>query len=50
MIDAAHAELSEAGADTDAEVSRMGGPVPPMLWFRDQDGNPLLIVEDSGQR
>jgi len=20
------------------------------LWFRDQDGNPLLIVEDSGQQ
>jgi catechol 2,3-dioxygenase-like lactoylglutathione lyase family enzyme len=49
-IDAVHAELSEAGADVDAEVSRMGGPVPPMLWFRDQDGNPLLVVEDSGQR
>jgi hypothetical protein len=23
----------------------MGGPVPPMFWFRDPDGNSLLIVE-----
>jgi len=49
-IDAVHAELSEAGVDTDAEVSRMGDPVPPMLWFRDPDGNQLLVVEDRGQR
>jgi hypothetical protein len=26
---------------------RMGGPVPPMFFFRDQDGNRLLIVERS---
>jgi hypothetical protein len=25
----------------------MGGPVPPMFFFRDQDGNSLLIVERS---
>jgi catechol 2,3-dioxygenase-like lactoylglutathione lyase family enzyme len=49
-IDAVHAELREAGVDADAEVSRMGGPVPPMLWFRDQDRNPLLVVEDSRER
>jgi hypothetical protein len=24
---------------------RMGDPVPPMFWFRDQDGNSLLIVQ-----
>ena len=23
----------------------MGDPVPPMFWFRDPDGNSLLIVE-----
>lgn len=23
------------------------GPVPPMFWFRNQDGNTLLIVERS---
>ena len=49
-IDAVHADLSGTGVDTDAEVSRFGDPVPPMLWFRDQDGNSLLLVEDSGQR
>jgi catechol 2,3-dioxygenase-like lactoylglutathione lyase family enzyme len=43
-IDAAHAELGSRGVDVDAEVSRMGAPVPPMFWFRDPDGNSLLIV------
>jgi catechol 2,3-dioxygenase-like lactoylglutathione lyase family enzyme len=46
-IDEAHGELRSRGVDTDDEVSRMGGPVPPMFWFRDQDGNTLLLVEDS---
>jgi catechol 2,3-dioxygenase-like lactoylglutathione lyase family enzyme len=45
-IDEAHDELSARGVDLD-EVSRMGGPVPPMLFFRDQDGNTLLIVENQ---
>jgi len=44
-IDATHAELRAAGVDVDAEVMRMGGPVPPMFWFRDPDANTLLIVE-----
>jgi catechol 2,3-dioxygenase-like lactoylglutathione lyase family enzyme len=43
-IDATHAELRLRGVDVDAEVSRMGDPVPPMFWFRDPDGNSLLIV------
>jgi catechol 2,3-dioxygenase-like lactoylglutathione lyase family enzyme len=43
-IDATHAELRSRGVDVDAEVSRMGDPVPPMFWFRDPDGNSLLIV------
>jgi catechol 2,3-dioxygenase-like lactoylglutathione lyase family enzyme len=47
-IDATHSALREAGVDVDDEVSRMGGPVPPMVWFRDQDSNTLLLVEDSG--
>jgi catechol 2,3-dioxygenase-like lactoylglutathione lyase family enzyme len=44
-VDATHAELREAGVDVDAEVSRMGDPVPPMFWFRDPDGNTLMVVE-----
>jgi predicted enzyme related to lactoylglutathione lyase len=44
-IDASHAELKAKGVDVDAEVSRMGDPVPPMFWFRDTEGNSLLIVQ-----
>jgi catechol 2,3-dioxygenase-like lactoylglutathione lyase family enzyme len=44
-VDADHAALTAAGVDVDAEVARYGGPVPPMFWFRDPDGNSLLIVE-----
>jgi catechol 2,3-dioxygenase-like lactoylglutathione lyase family enzyme len=43
-IDADHASLRARGVDTDAEVMRMGDPVPPMFFFRDQDGNRLLLV------
>jgi catechol 2,3-dioxygenase-like lactoylglutathione lyase family enzyme len=45
-IDADHADLKAAGVDVDAEIGRMGEPIPPMFWFRDPDGNSLLIVED----
>jgi predicted enzyme related to lactoylglutathione lyase len=44
-IDATHAHMNALGVDVDAEVSRMGGPVPPMFWFRDIDGNTLLVVQ-----
>jgi catechol 2,3-dioxygenase-like lactoylglutathione lyase family enzyme len=44
-IDADHADLKARGVDVDPEVSRMGDPVPPMFWFRDLDGNSLLVVE-----
>ena len=44
-IDGTHAALKSASVDVDAEVSRMGDPVPPMFWFRDPDGNTLLVVE-----
>ncbi len=44
-IEADHAALRELGVDVDAEISRMGGPVPPMFWLRDLDGNTLLVVE-----
>jgi catechol 2,3-dioxygenase-like lactoylglutathione lyase family enzyme len=43
-IDADHGKLRERGVDVDGEVMRMGGPVPPMFFFRDQDGNRLLAV------
>jgi catechol 2,3-dioxygenase-like lactoylglutathione lyase family enzyme len=43
-IEGYHAELKAAGVDVDAEVSRMGDPVPPMFWLRDPEGNTLLVV------
>jgi catechol 2,3-dioxygenase-like lactoylglutathione lyase family enzyme len=46
-IDATHAELRSDGVDVDAEVSRMGDPVPPMFWFRDPEGYSLMIVEQQ---
>ncbi|MGH2831572.1 MAG: VOC family protein [Solirubrobacteraceae bacterium] len=46
-IDATHTALQAAGADVDAEVSRMGEPVPPMFWFRDPTGHTLMVVEQS---
>lgn len=44
-IDADHTALRERGVDVDPEVMRMGGPVPPMFFFRDVDGNRLLLVQ-----
>jgi catechol 2,3-dioxygenase-like lactoylglutathione lyase family enzyme len=45
-IDADHADLKSRGVDVDDEVSRMGGPVPPLFWLRDPDGNSLMVVEN----
>jgi catechol 2,3-dioxygenase-like lactoylglutathione lyase family enzyme len=45
-IEADHADLKAAGVDVDDEISRMGDPVPPMFFCRDQDGNTLLVVEE----
>jgi catechol 2,3-dioxygenase-like lactoylglutathione lyase family enzyme len=42
-----HAALKAAGADVDDEISRYGGPVPPMFWVRDPDGNALIVVEPT---
>ena len=44
-IEATRAQLAEVDVDIDAEVTRFGDPVPPMAWFRDPDGNRLLLVE-----
>ena len=44
-IDADYEAMKAAGVDVDEEVMRMGDPVPPMFFFRDADGNRLLLVE-----
>src|SRR3954470_13430332 len=46
-VDADHAALKAAGADVDDEVSRYGGPVPPMFWVRDPDANSLIVVQPA---
>ena len=46
-IDATHAAMKAAGVDVDAEVARMGAPVPPMFWFRDPTGHTLMVVEQA---
>ena len=46
-IDASHQHLKSLGADVDAEVSRMGDPVPPLFMFRDPDGNTLMVVQPA---
>jgi catechol 2,3-dioxygenase-like lactoylglutathione lyase family enzyme len=43
-IEADHADLRARGVDVDEEIMRMGAPVPPMFFFRDQDGNRFLVV------
>jgi catechol 2,3-dioxygenase-like lactoylglutathione lyase family enzyme len=47
-IDAVHADLKSRGVDVDDEISRMGDPVPPLFWFRDPDGNVLMVIDVSG--
>jgi predicted enzyme related to lactoylglutathione lyase len=47
-IDATHSAFKAAGVDVDAEVQRMGDPVPPMFWFRDSTGHTLMVVEQQG--
>jgi len=46
-IDGYHSDLKSSGVDVDAEVSRLGGPVPPMFWLRDPEGNTLLVVGNA---
>jgi len=46
-VDADHAALKERGADVD-DVMRMGDPVPPMFFLRDQDGNQIFVVQRQG--
>ncbi|GAB6938141.1 VOC family protein [Isoptericola variabilis] len=44
---AAHAALTEAGADVDELL--LWGSAPPMFSFRDPDGNTLYATEDATQ-
>ena len=46
-VDSDHGALKAAGVDVDDEVARWGGPVPPMFWLRDPDGNSLIVVEPA---
>jgi catechol 2,3-dioxygenase-like lactoylglutathione lyase family enzyme len=46
-IDATYAAMKSRGVDVDAEVSRMGAPIPPMFWFRDPTGHTLMVVEQT---
>jgi catechol 2,3-dioxygenase-like lactoylglutathione lyase family enzyme len=46
-VDADHAALKVTGVDVDEQVTRWRGPVPPMFWLRDPDGNSLIIVQPS---
>jgi catechol 2,3-dioxygenase-like lactoylglutathione lyase family enzyme len=43
-IDGYYQQLKSSGVDVDAEISRMGDPVPPMFWLRDPEGNSLMVV------
>ena len=45
--EASRAGLQAQGVDVDAEVAYMGGPVPPMFFYRDQDGNAFMVVKRS---
>lgn len=46
-IEATYSALGERGVDVDDEIARMGDPIPPMFWFRDTEGNSLLVVETT---
>jgi predicted enzyme related to lactoylglutathione lyase len=43
-IDAYHTQLKDRGVDVDGEISRFGDTVPPLFWFRDPEGNSLMVV------
>ena len=44
-IEAYHAELKAREVDVDDEISRFGENAPPLFWFRDPEGNRLMVVE-----
>jgi catechol 2,3-dioxygenase-like lactoylglutathione lyase family enzyme len=46
-VESDHTDLLARGVDADDAVMRMCSPVPPMFFFRDQDGNRFMLVEQS---
>ena len=40
-----HAELRASGVDVDGELMGGDGTVPLLFFFRDHDGNQLMVVE-----
>ena len=46
-LDAAMAVFSGRGVQFDEPI-RMPPPVPPMVYFRDPDGNQMLLVQRDG--
>jgi catechol 2,3-dioxygenase-like lactoylglutathione lyase family enzyme len=44
---AAHGELKAADVDVDAELMGGDGTVPALFFFRDPDGNSLMVVESA---
>jgi catechol 2,3-dioxygenase-like lactoylglutathione lyase family enzyme len=46
-VRADHAALQAAGVDVDAEIMGGDGTVPLLFFFRDLDGNHLMLVEEG---
>ena len=46
-LEAAMAEFSSRGVEFEDVMGGGGGPVPPMAYFRDPEGNRLLLVEET---
>ena len=40
-----HAQLRDSGVDVDAELMGGDGTVPLLFFFRDHDGNQLMVVQ-----
>jgi predicted enzyme related to lactoylglutathione lyase len=45
-VNAFHSRLKAAGADVDNEIGDYEG-APPMFWFRDPEGNNLMVTQAS---
>jgi catechol 2,3-dioxygenase-like lactoylglutathione lyase family enzyme len=45
-IESTHEHMRQLDIDVDAEIMRMGDPVPPMFLFRDPTGHSLMVVEE----